>query len=126
MEDRIQINGVWYIRESSNPLPESEPLDLTYTQGCIYETDKYCFEATRTYKDYDSNEFYGDCVDIEFTDKRTKPWKIDNWDNSTWLLGVHHNDRGALEEAFELMDGDGIRQLKDFIRELIKIGWIKY
>ena len=126
MEDRIQINGVWYIRESSNPLPESEPLDLTYTQGCIYETDKYCFEATRTYKDYDSNEFYGDCVDIEFTDKRTKPWKIDNWDNVGWFRGVYDNDKRAINEALEVMDEDGVKELKAFIGELIKIGWIKY
>ena len=28
MKDRIQINGEWYIKESSNPLPEPEPLDI--------------------------------------------------------------------------------------------------
>ena len=126
MKDRIQINGEWYIKESLNPLPEPEPLDLTYTQGCVYETSKYCFEATRLYKDYDSCEFYEDTLDIEFTDKRTKPWKTDHWDNSTWLLAVHHNDRDALEEAFELMDNDGVRELKNFIRELLKMGWLKY
>ena len=124
MEDRIQINGEWYVKETT---PEESVINLTYFQSCVYEpTKKYCFEATRLYNDYKTSEFFEGDIDIKFTDKRTKPWKIDNWDCPVWLLKVHHNDKEALNDAFELMDGDGVRELKDFIRELIKIGWIKY
>lgn len=126
MKDRIQINGEWYIKESSNLLPEPEPLDLTYTQGCVYETSKYCFEATRLYKDYDSCEFYEDTLDIEFTDKRTKPWKTDDWDRVDWFRGVYDNDKRAINEALKVMDEDGVKELKQFIGHLIKIGWLKY
>jgi hypothetical protein len=63
---------------------------------------------------------------VEFTDKRVQPWKTDDWDSSTWLLDVHHNDKNALNEAFELMDGEGVRELKDLIRDLIEKGWITY
>ena len=112
MEDRIQINGEWYVKETT---PEESVINLTYFQSCVYEpTKKYCFEATRLYNDYKTSEFFEGDIDIKFTDK------------STWLLAVHHDNRDALEEAFELMDNDGVRELKDFIRELIKIGWIKY
>ena len=127
MEDRIQINGVWYIKEPEDAIPEPQKeLDLTFGEMCSHEVPDYCFEATRIFKDYDEADFYEDSLDIEFTDKRTKPWKIDNWDSPAWLLKVHHNDKEALNDAFELMDGNGVRELKDFIRELIKIGWIKY
>ena len=125
MEDRIQINGVWYIKEEPDAIPQKE-LDLAYGEMCAYEVLDYCFEATRMFKDYDKSEFFEGDIDIKFTDKRTKPWKIDNWDSPAWLLKVHHNDKEALNDAFELMDGNGVRELKDFIRELIKMGWIKY
>jgi hypothetical protein len=126
MEDRIQINGEWYVKESTTYDAHQKELDLTYFEGCVYETDKYCFEVTRLYKDYSKNEFYSSSIDIKFTDKRTQPWKMDRWDRVSWLIGVHHNDKDALNDVFELMDADGVRELKDFIRELINKGWITY
>jgi hypothetical protein len=51
---------------------------------------------------------------------------MDRWDRVSWLIGVHHNDKDALNDVFELMDADGVRELKDFIRELINKGWITY
>jgi len=127
MEDRIQINGVWYIKEEPDAIPEPQKeLDLSYFLSCIHETKNYVFEAIRTYDDFEKGKFFSNFLDIKFTDKRTEPWKIDTWDNSTWLLGVHHNDKSALTDAFELMDGEGVRELKDFIRELINKGWLIY
>jgi Arc/MetJ family transcription regulator len=47
MEDRIEINGVWYVREtSSTPPPSIIEIDeslLTTTQQIIYEDGDYCF-----------------------------------------------------------------------------------
>jgi hypothetical protein len=71
MEDRIQINGEWYVKESTTYEVHQKELDLTYFEGCVYETDKYRFEVTRLYKDYSKNEFYSSSIDIKFTDKRT-------------------------------------------------------
>jgi hypothetical protein len=123
MEDRIQVNGEWYVKELTTPPVK---LDLTHFEGCVYENDKYCFEVTRIYRDYNRGEFYPDCIDIKFTDKRTQPRKTDDWDNSTWLLNVYHNDKNALNEAFELMDGEGVTELKALVGELIEKGWITY
>jgi len=125
MEDRIQVNGEWYVKESITTPPVK--LDLTHFEGCVYENSKYCFEVTRIYRDYDKVEFYSDCIDIKFTDKRTdKPWKIDNWDNTSWLRGIYDNDRTSINEALEVMDMDGIMELKALVGELIEKGWIKY
>jgi hypothetical protein len=125
MEDRIQVNGEWYVKESITTPPVK--LDLTHFEGCVHETDKYCFEVTRIYRDYNRGEFYPDCIDIKFTDKRTdKPWKIDDWDNTSWLRGIYDNDRTSINEALEVMDMDGVTELKALVGELIEKGWIKY
>ena len=49
MENRIQINGVWYVREdvsNSNEIQIDITEDITYFSGCVYENDKYCWEVT--------------------------------------------------------------------------------
>ena len=127
MEDRIQINGVWYIKEEPDAIPEPQKeLDLAYAEMCSYEVLDYCFDATRMFKDYDSSEFYKNEIEIKFTDKRIKVWKVDNWDSVAWLIDVYKGDKDAINDASELMDEDGIMELKQFIGHLIKIGWITY
>ena len=88
METRIEINGVWYIREDaindSLDILDEEEMDLTWTEECIYENDDYCFVASRIKKD-DSEEFYPD-IDIKFTDKRyhgKTEFVEEYWDNNS-------------------------------------------
>ena len=54
MENRIEINGVWYVREDAitDPLDhlEAEEMDLTFSEECCFESNKYCFVASRTKK----------------------------------------------------------------------------
>jgi hypothetical protein len=77
MENRIQVNGEWYVKEQESTA-EAQPieLELTHFEGCVYENDKYCFEVTRIYKNYDKGEFYSDCIDVEFTAKRKEETRI--------------------------------------------------
>jgi len=124
MENRIQINGEWYIKEPTEITPKE--LDLTYAEMCSYEVLDYCFDATRMFKDYDSSEFYKNEIEIKFTDKRTKTWKVDNWDSVAWLIDVYKGNKDAINDASELMGEYGIMELKQFIGHLIKIGWITY
>jgi hypothetical protein len=123
MEDRIQVNGEWYVKELTTPPVE---LDLTYYEGCVYENSKYCFEVTRIYRNYNKDEFYPDSVSVEFTDKRVQPRKTDDWDNTSWLRGIYDNDRTSINEALEVMDMDGVTELKALVGELIEKGWITY
>ena len=77
MENKIQINGVWYVREDSiAPTTNTKehlfnPDNVTNFEACVYETDDYCWEASRIRKD--DGTFYKD-VHIEFKDKT-----VDNW-----------------------------------------------
>lgn len=122
--ERIQINGEWYVKEI---LPEPDKpveLDFAHTESLIYETTKYCFEVSRIYRD-DDITFY-DGVNIEFTDKRypREEWKIEYWDNDSFLIGVYENDESCIEDALEIMDQEGVETLQQIVKQLIEKEWL--
>lgn len=130
METRIEINGVWYIREDaindSLDILEEEEMDLTWTEECIYENDDYCFVASRIKKD-DSEEFYPD-ISIKFTDKRHSDrteWTDEHWDNNSWFRGILENNPESLQHLREALCDKGVKQFKMFLRKLIEVKWLK-
>jgi hypothetical protein len=130
MENRIQINGVWYVMETpehKNPISyEIDEDKLTYSQSCVYENEKYCFEATRIFQDYDLGKFYTDILDIEFTDKRggKGKWVIEKWDNLLWFDGILERDEYLIESIGKLMCHEGIETLISFLKILKNKGWL--
>ena len=66
--NRIEINGVWYVKEDTikKPIIELEP---TKFEGYVVENRDYCFEATRIFRD--DGTPYND-IDIEVTTKKGK------------------------------------------------------
>jgi hypothetical protein len=126
MENRIQINGTWYVKEDSipQPAPMAPKFDAalaTHFEGYVYETDEYCWKVTRIYKDGDMGLYEG--IDIEFTNKSTK--EVEYWDNESWFKNVLRNVQEALEGARESMNDDGIATFKLFIHFLMCQGWLK-
>lgn len=119
-KERIQINGVWYVKETTNEEPIE--LDIIDFIGCSYETSDYVWEATKIYKSLASDILYNG-VDIEFTDKTVTPWKEQHWDNNKWFLGVYNNNPEFISDAKESMNAEGIRHFRAFIGELIKREW---
>ena len=122
MQDRIEINGVWYIREdlANNQV---EDFELSFALQAMYEDDKYVWEATRLYKDNSQTSFYED-IDIKFTDKRVKPCKEDHWDSNEWMKGVMNNDPESMTDAKESMCDDGVKTFKLFLNKLKEEGWL--
>ena len=119
MQNRIQIDGVWYVREQQEPEVQ---LDITRFKGMVTESDKYCFEATKIKDGSVPGKYYDGC-DIEFTDKRVKPWKTDLWDNNAWMRGVLDNNPESLAELEHLCP-QGEAELKAFLKVLKEEGWI--
>ena len=131
MENRIEINGIWYVREDaitdSLDHLEAEEMDLTFSEECSYETDKYCFVASRIRKD-DSSEFYPD-IAINFTDKRSgnrDTWKEEYWDNNNWFKGILYGNSDSIESLDEETElcPQGKRQFKGFLNRLVEEGWL--
>ena len=132
MENRIEINGVWYVREDaitdSIDHLEAEEMELIFSEECSYETDKYCFVASRIRRDGSSGEFYPD-IAIEFTDKRSgdiDTWKEEHWDNNNWFRGILYGNSDSIESLDEETDicPQGKRQLKGFLNRLVEEGWL--
>lgn len=125
MENRIQINGVWYVREDQQDIPvlSIDDSDITNFEGCVYENVDFCWEATRIKRD-DGSLYKG--VDIKFTNKRgMRPWTDQYWDNNPWFLGVYNNHPDALVEAHESMGKEDTEVFRAFIGKLIEKGWLE-
>ena len=131
MNARIEINGIWYVREDTiNDLLchlEDEEMDLTFSEECCYETNKYCFVASRIRKD-EGDEFYP-LEAITFTNKRSGDrdnWKEEYWDNNNWLKGILEGNPESLKSLDEEMDIclQGKKQLKGFLNRLVEKEWL--
>ena len=126
MEDRIQVNGVWYKREKpETPKYEINDQYVTKSMSYTYESTDFCFEAIRIYKG--GGEVFFDSIDIEFTDKRVKPWKVDYWDNPHWFRGILDNNPESLneeEETIENLGPNGLGQLQGFLAYLKDKEWL--
>ena len=123
-KDRIQIDGEWYIKESIiNPMETREltAKDLTHYEGFVYETDDYCWEATRVFKDDNSLH---DAVMVKFTDKTVHDFEPEIWDNSSWFLDLFEGGPESLLEAKASMNEEGIRIFREFIGVLIEENWL--
>ena len=127
MENRIKIDDVWYVREDAidDPLDHLEAeeieMDVTSFRGRLFETDLYCFEATRLYND-DGAPYEG--CDIKVTDKRVKPWKEEHLDNPKWYIGVLENNPESMDKAHKMFCDRGIAEFRAFVRDLISLGWL--
>ena len=117
----INIDGVEYALVPVGKLEPEVQLNITRFKGMVTESDKYCFEANRIQKTEWPPEYYN--VDIEFTDKRSRPWKIEQWENNTWMNGVLDNNPESLSEIDNLCP-QGIAELKAFLKVLKEEGWL--
>jgi len=131
MENRIEINGTWYVREDSvkdsSNLMEKEHVDLTFLEECVYEVSSYCFVASRLKKN-ETNDFYKD-ITITLTDKRSgnrDTWKEKEWDNNSWFNGILEGDPDSilvLEET-DYLCVKGKMHFKAFLSKLQEEGWL--
>jgi len=117
--ERINVNGVWYVREDSSQ-EEKKYIEIYNYIGCNCETSDYSWEATRHLKD-DNETFYGE-IGIIFTDKRNKI--IENWDTMSFFKGVLENDPESIAELRESVDKEGEIDFKQFLSVLKAQGWL--
>ena len=136
MEDRIQINGVWYVKEEE--LDTVEYVEPTISKlvfcgvkydGMVFESDLYAFDCTRIYDD-DGNLYKDGNVCIKFTDKSKYSGLGDVeigeiWDNVDWMRGIIENEVEAIEEAMQSLCSQGMVELKEVLTTLRADAWIK-
>ena len=135
MEDRIQVNGVWYVKETTKAVSDSieieniDEFDVTRSLSRVWENDDYAFEA-KILLAPDGTELedtWGDCW-LTITEKigdTNDAWVEHSIDNPTWMLGVYEGDSLSMREANKMMTPEGIRLFRGFLSLLIKNGWLK-
>ena len=135
MEDRIQVNGVWYVKETTKAVSDSieieniDEFDVTRSLSRVWENDDYAFEA-KILLAPDGTELedtWGDCW-LTITEKvghTNASWVEHSIDNPTWMLGVYEGDPLSMREANKMMTPRGIRLFRGFLSLLIKNGWLK-
>jgi hypothetical protein len=129
--NRIEINGVWYVREDAIQDPidflGADEMSVTNSLRCTYEVIDWCFEASILLQDdaIDLSDTNGDPW-IKVTDKRPDmlEWKEQDVDSAIWMLGVLEGDRDSMRLAYEIFNNDGIYHFRAFLRVLIQKGWL--
>ena len=118
--DRIQINGVWYVKEDQQQ-EDLIKLDIVNYHGCVVENDEFVIKATKLYDE--AGDRYYDALNIKFTDKRDKPWKEEEWDNIVWFGGVLNNDPESIE-LISYIGPKGVKFLQAFLKHLKNKEWL--
>lgn len=126
MENRICIDGVWYVRETSTPTTfKINPQNVIHTISCLWESDNWVFEATMICREDDPTDLYPDPT-IDIIDKRGEyeDWIKHDSDNPNWMWGVLENNPESMIDANEMMDEQGLTEFKAFLEYLIEKGWL--
>lgn len=85
MNERILIDGVWYVREQ-----EVIEADVTYYDGADFGNAEYDYQCMRIKKD-DGTYYYADEFTLDITHKVNKDkasWEEDYWDNFIYIKNV--------------------------------------
>lgn len=120
MEDRIQINGIWYVRENNdtdNSLEDYMQNNVVTYQCMAFENFEWAFQA---HADLGPVPIL-DLIQIE--NKVTG--KIAVWDN---LKFIKNFDPSSYRyEDDDVMNGstEGLKLMKYFINEVKKKGWLE-
>ena len=125
MEDRIEINGHWYVREDSLPQPEiqiEDEMGLVFSRTCTFEDDKrlFTFDALEN----DNQELI--MPSLSYCNKRVKDnHTIHVGDNDNWFLQLIERDKLAISQLDGEIDLESDREmLIRFLTELHERDWI--
>lgn len=115
--NRIQLNGVWYVREGLTMPTEPE---FTIDETTVMQTTNYAYEDSSIYIQY---ERYRKSGWIKFLDKSlygTDSNREVLWDNDSWLRGVAEGNPESIEEFTE-DEMKHLPKIQAFLNYLIKI-----
>jgi hypothetical protein len=119
MEDRIQINGTWYVKEQPDAVAPERQIEVFAYRCLVYEDQRFCFRAI-----IDIADSGGMLDSIEVTDKRVKPWKEETWDSLDFFRGC----LGRCSYVLSSLKGDSgfsdddVENFIAFLKEIQKRG----
>jgi len=126
MEERIQINGVWYVKEQPDVKPEPHSVDVIHTQSIIYEDQDYCFEAVMSINPETGQPLYDEIgMSVKVTDKtKGNPWKELFWDHEGFFIGCYERKPESIESLKESLNQAGVENFIAFLQHTMDAGWL--
>jgi hypothetical protein len=129
MKNRIEIDGVWYVKEETKDQSTISRLEpgIKY-DGFVFESNLYAFDCTRIY-DEDGDLYKDGTVSIKFTDKSKYSGLGNNeieehWDNVDWMRALLINEPEAIADAMESLCAQGMVELSQVLTTLKEKEWI--
>jgi len=124
--DRIEINGVWYVREDNTPktnqfefeLDESLEEELAHTEHLSYEDDEYHLELDGLITNKLTERV--SMISLRIVDKNNE--REECWDNENFLKGLVKLEQESIESAFDESDVKITHSLLNRIINLLKVG----
>ena len=122
MEDRIEINGVWYVREDSLK-PESKKdfdFEITETRELQIESENYRLVGSVLLED---ERFIMPALKVEFTGGKEHGRESEFWDNEPFLFGL----ATGTPESMEQMIGESeelIEASKLITKRMMELRWV--
>jgi hypothetical protein len=128
MEDRIQINGVWYVKEQPDPKPEPHSVEVAHYQSIVYEDSDYCFTARMLIDPETQQPKYTIIgMDIEVVDKtKGKDWTTEYWDSEFFLRGCYERNPESIETLKESLNDTGVENFIAFLQHTVDNGWLHH
>ena len=128
MEDRIQINGVWYVKEQPDAKPEPHSVEVTHYQSIVYEDGDYCFKASMLINPETQLPKYSIIgMDIEVTDKTNgRDWTTEYWDSEFFFRGCYERNPESIETLKESLNDAGVENFIAFLQHTVDNGWLHH
>jgi len=128
MEERIQINGVWYVKEQPGAKPEPHSVDVIHTQSIVYEDLDYCFKATITIDPETGQPLYNYIgMDVKVTDKTNgRDWTTEYWDSESFFRGCYERNPESIETLKESLNDAGVENFIAFLQHTADNGWLHH
>lgn len=129
MENRIEINGVWYVKEDTIQESKTDGIvtfdveGLQY-QGVVWEFDNFCFDVTRLVPDGEDDKYNTPMIEYTIKKGDRKDWITETIDNDVFMRGVFENNPESIESVEEDLGKDAVDPLRFVTSELIKLGWL--
>jgi len=124
--DRIEINGVWYVREDNTlkthqfefELDETLEDDLAHTECLSYEDDEYHLELDGLVTNKLTERI--SMISLRIVDKNNE--REECWDNENFLRGLSRLEQESIDGVFEDSDIEVTHSLLNRIINLLKVG----
>jgi len=130
--ERIELNGVWYVREDSLNTKSGFTFDGWTDKDCkdkfstsidiFYEDDDYLLEYSIIAPD-EASEIAGRMPDIKVTIKETAQSEF--WDNTAFLRGLAELNEESIKSAQEYDKFKVTDELLNIVINLLKYAKIK-